>query len=116
MCIKSLKKLAITTWNVNGLSKRISGDRICKLDDKIIDHVMNNDIVTFSETHIPAKEILMYDGYKCFVNCRHSESKRARGGLATFVKKEILSGVKLIDTSTNDLMWFRTKCIFMCFF
>ena len=87
MCIKVSKKLAITTWNVNGLYKRISGDRICKLDDKIIDHVMNDDIVTFSETHIPSKEILMYDGYKCFVNCRHSESKRARSDLPFFVKK-----------------------------
>ena len=87
MCIKVSKKLVITTWNVNGLYKRISGDRICKLDDKIIDHVMNDDIVTFSETHIPSKEILMYDGYKCFVNCRHSESKRARSDLPFFVKK-----------------------------
>ena len=85
MCIKVSKKLAInTTWNVNGLYKRISGDRICKLDDKIIDHVMYDDIVTFSETHIPSKEILMYDGYKCFVNCRHSESKRAISDFTIF--------------------------------
>jgi hypothetical protein len=45
MCIKVSKKLAITTWNVNGLYKRISGDRICKLDDKIIDHVIKKIIV-----------------------------------------------------------------------
>ena len=110
MCIKVSKKLANTTWNVNGLYKRISSDRICKLDDKIIDHVMNDDIVTFSETHIPSKEILMYDGYACFVNCRHSESRRSRG-------------VKLIDTSTNDLMWFKLdkdffgfeRNVFLCF-
>lgn len=56
----------------------------------MFDHVMNDDIVTFSETHIPSKEILMYDGYTCFVNCRHSESKRSRGGLETFVKKKKL--------------------------
>ena len=34
-------------------------------------------------------------------------NNRVRGGLATFIKKEILSGVKLIDKTIDDMMWFK---------
>ncbi|CAG2187344.1 unnamed protein product [Mytilus edulis] len=115
MCIKVSKQLSISSWNVNGLFKRISGNRVCKLDDANICHIMTADIIGLSETHIPANEILNYDGYKCFVNCRSSDSNKVRGGLATFFKKEILSGVKLMDKTMDDIMWFKLDKTFFSF-
>ena len=115
MCIKVSKQLSISSWNVNGLFKRISGNRVCKLDDDNICQIMTADIVGLSETHIPTNEILNYDGYKCFVNCRSSDSNKVRGGLATFFKKEILSGVKLMDKTMDDIMWFKLDKTFFSF-
>jgi hypothetical protein len=60
------KKLSITSWNVNGLFKRVNGDRICKLDDHQFSEVMNSDILTFSETHASSDDILAYNGFKSF--------------------------------------------------
>ena len=55
MCIKVSKKLSITSYNINGLYKRISGDRICKLDDNNFGKFMTSDIIFLSETHSPQK-------------------------------------------------------------
>ena len=90
MCIKVSTNLSITSWNVNGLFKRVNGDIICKLDDHQFSEVMNSDIVTFSETHASSDDILAYNGFKCYINCRKSETNRARVGLAIFVKKDMV--------------------------
>ena len=123
MCIKVSTNLSITSWNVNGLFKRVNGDRICKLDDHQFSEVMNSDIVTFSEPHASSDDILAYNGFKCYMNCRKSETNRARGGLAIFVKKDIVTGIKLVDKSISDLMWLKRdkqkfgleKDLFLCF-
>ena len=123
MCIGISKKLSITSWNLNGLHKRVNGDRICKLEDENLNKIMKSDIVAFSETHTTSDQVLVYDGYKCFVNCRKSESNRVGGGLAIFVKKELCTGVKLIDKSMPDIIWFRLdknffhfeKDLYVCF-
>lgn len=122
MCIKVSKNLSITSYNVNGLYKKLGGDRICKLEDDSLRNVMTSDIVFLSETHASSNDVLFYAGYKCFTNCRKSETNRVRGGLATFVKKEILQGVKVIDKSMSDLMWIKLdknffgleKNLFLC--
>ncbi|CAG2246560.1 unnamed protein product [Mytilus edulis] len=62
--------------------------------------------IRLSETHASSKDILALDGYKCHVNCR-SDSNKSRGGLAVFIRKEILTGIKLIDNSVNDIMWLK---------
>lgn len=123
MCIKVSKKLSISTWNVNGLYKRVGGDRISKLDDENLSKIMCSDIVTLSETHASSSETLAYDNFKCYVNCRQSSSKKVGGGLATFIKKDIVSGVKLLDKSMSEIMWFKLdkhffryeKDLYLCF-
>ncbi|CAG2252355.1 unnamed protein product [Mytilus edulis] len=107
MCIKVSRNVSITSWNVNGLFRKLSGDRICKLDDENFSNIMTSDIVCLSETHASSKDILFYNGYKCFTNCRQSKTNRVWGGLATFIKREILQGVKLIDKTMSDMMWFK---------
>jgi hypothetical protein len=49
-------------------------------------------------------DILTYDGFKCYVNCRKTKSKRTSGGIATFIKKDIVPGVKILDTAMDDMM------------
>ena len=107
MCLKVSNKLSVTSWNVNGLFKRMSGSRICKLDDDNVKSVMTSDSVALSETHASNEDMLTYDGFKCYVNCRKTKSNRARGGIATFIKKDIVPGVKILDTAMDDMMWLR---------
>ena len=83
---------------------------------------MQSDSVCLSETHANSNDIFQYEGYKCFVNCRPS-NKTQSGGLATVVKKEIVSGVKLMDKSHSDIVWFKLdrtffrlqKDLYICF-
>lgn len=68
MCIKVSKKISISSWNVNGLFRRLSGGlRTSKLDDENFKNCMSSDI-GLSETHASSKDILALDGYKCHVN------------------------------------------------
>ncbi|CAG2253499.1 unnamed protein product [Mytilus edulis] len=102
---------------------RLSGGlRTSKLDDENFKNCMSSDIIGLSETHASSKDILALDGYKCHVNCR-SDSNKSRGGLAVFIRKEILTEIKLIDNSVNDIMWLKldenyfglTRDLFVCF-
>ena len=88
------KTLSITSWNVNGLFTRSNGDRFCKLDDESFDQFMKSDIIGLLETHATKKDVLKYDGYKCYTNCRPVETNKPSGGLAVFVKKYLLLGLK----------------------
>ena len=84
---------------------------------------LSSDIVFLSETHSCYKDILSLDGYKCFLNCRSIESSKKRGGLAVFIKRNILSGISLMDKSQSEMLWFRLnanyfgleKDLFICF-
>ena len=100
------RSLSVTSWNVNGIFKKINSVKTCKLDDENLSSCMQSDIVCLSETHANSNDIFQYEGYKCFVNCRPSNKKQS-GGLATFVKKEILSGVKVMDKSHSDIVWLK---------
>jgi hypothetical protein len=58
---------------------------------------MQSDIICLSETHAHLKDILQYVGYKCYMNCRDNNSKKPSGGLATFIKRNIVHGIQLIS-------------------
>jgi hypothetical protein len=45
---------------------------------------MQYDIVCLSETHAKSKDVLQYEGYKCYMNCRGNESQNASGGFCNF--------------------------------
>ena len=73
---------------------------------------MKSDIIFLSETHSSNKDMLFYDGYKCFSNCRSESSSKKRGGLAVFIRRHILNGVSLVDKSQSELMWFKLSSTF----
>jgi hypothetical protein len=41
------------------------------------------------------------------MNCRDNNSKKPSGGLATFIKRNIVHGIQLIDKSVKDMLWFK---------
>ena len=59
---------------------------------------MQYDIVCLSETHAKSKDVLQYEGYKCYMNCRGNESQKA-----TFIKRNIIHGIQLVDKSVKDM-------------
>ena len=46
------------------------------------------------------------------MNCRSMESSKKRGGLVVFIKRNILSGITLIDKSSSEMMWFKLSGAF----
>jgi hypothetical protein len=41
------------------------------------------------------------------MNCRDNNSKKLSGGLVTFIKRNIVHGIQLIDKSVIDMLWFK---------
>jgi exonuclease III len=54
---------------------------------------MQSDIICLSETRAHSKDTLQYEGYKCYMNCMDNNSKKTSGGLATFIKRNIVHGI-----------------------
>ena len=71
-----------------------------------------SDVIFLSETHTSYSDILLYDGYKSFMNCRSMDSSQKRGGLVVFIKRNILSGITLVDKSSSEMMWFKLSGAF----
>jgi hypothetical protein len=40
------------------------------------------------------------------------ESSKKRGGLVVFIKRNVLSGITLIDKSSSEMMWFKLSDAF----
>ena len=123
MCIKTSKQLSISGWNVNGIFKNSSGAKTCKLENEYFNEIMKSDIVFLSETHTSLSDPLSYDNYKCYINCRSNEPSKKRGGLAVFIKRQISTGITLVDKSMTEIMWFKLNAhffglerdLFICF-
>ena len=104
---KASKLVSITSWNINGVNKRINGQRTCKMDEDEFKQRMVSDIVFLCETHLAYNDNLYYSGYKYFSNCRSTETSRLKGGLGLFVKQSFIKGVKIIDTSCSEYIWVK---------
>ena len=74
--------------------------------------LMKSDIVFLSETHTSLSDPLSYDNYKCYINCRSNEPSKKRGGLAVFIKRQISTGITLVDKSMTEIMWFKLNAHF----
>ena len=107
MCIKTSKPVSITSWNVNGLFKRVNNERVCKLKENGIDNFLQSDITCLMETHAKQNDVLQHDGYKCYMINRNYTCKKPSGGLAIFIKRNIVHGTQLVDKSNKDMVWFK---------
>ena len=83
-------QLSVTSWNVNGLIKKLNGHRHCKFDDPAFRQLIVSDIVFLCETHLCYNENVTIEGYKYWANCRSIEPSRVRGGLGVFIKQSLV--------------------------
>jgi hypothetical protein len=103
-------KLALAYWNVDGLHKRIDGHRVCKLDDVDLQSQLNvYDIICLVETHCGKDTVLQLPGYQIFRNTRErsQNAKRDYGGIAICIKTLIRDGVKILPTTSSEVMWIK---------
>lgn len=106
LCKTVTKQISVSSWNINGVYRKTSGAKANKIHDDEFQKIKKLDVIFFSETHTSYSNILLYDGYKSFMNCRSMDSSKKRGGLVV-----------------SDMMWFKLsgaffalqRDLYMCF-
>jgi hypothetical protein len=112
MCKTVTKQISVSGWNINGAYRKTSGAKANKIHDDEFQKIKKSDVIFLSETHTSYSDILLFDGYKSFMNCHSMESSKKRGGLVVFIKRNVLSGITLIDKSSSEMMWFKLSGAF----
>ena len=101
-----ISNLDISAWNIFGIFKNINSFKYSKLQDPdFIEHVQKFQIFGLIETHHTDEDIdkLQIFGYKCFQACRKKlKMGRKHGGLAVYVKTNILPGVKKLPLPGSE--------------
>ena len=57
------KSLTVSSWNVNGLFRRVNGQRTSKLEDKLFLKNLSSDIIALNETHACHNDIIQLENY-----------------------------------------------------
>ena len=101
--------LNILSWNINNFCSRVIGNKLSDPDFLRVTH--GYDIVGLVETHSTVNDDLHIAGFgKPFVKLRPRNRKmKAFGGLAVFVKQEVLDSIKVTQVSTAcpDILWLK---------
>ena len=76
---------------------------------EFIDTVTQFDIVGLVETHCGPQEELSLDGYHIYQNHRPKTKAATRyfGGIAVCIRNSIRQGIKVLPTSSTEIMWLR---------
>jgi len=69
--------------------------------------IQSVDIFSCFETHCDDLDIVCLDNYDCFLKNRSQKSFKKSGGLATFVKHDIVSQFSEIKTDCEYIQWFK---------
>ena len=107
-----LKTLRVCAWNINGFNSRTIG---IKLVDRGFLRVLRDiDIVCLTETHmhrgnlnylnIPGFQILGYKNRE-----KNKKSNTAPGGIAIFVRENVLRFCTIIKTDNENTIWTKLK-------
>ena len=67
--------------------------------------MQNFDILCCSETKTDDTDVISILGYDCIMQSRKQKFTRRSGGLCIFVKREICKHIKIIDTSSDYILW-----------
>ena len=92
MCKTVTKQISVSSWNINGVYRKTSGAKANKIHDDEFQKIKKSDVIFLSETRTNYSDILLYDGYKSFMNCCSMDSSKKRGGLVVFIKKKYIIG------------------------
>ena len=98
--------LSVQCWNINGIFSNINGFQYSKLDNPLFHTIVQkNEIFCLIETQHTCDDIdkLQIKGYKCFQACRKKlKFGRKHGGIAVYVRDELLPGVSKLPTTGSD--------------
>ena len=105
-------KLNFCSWNIHGYYSRDIGNKLRVKD--FLDIIKNDDFVGVTETHIHEGilEELSIPGYHClsFKNRKkNSKSNTAAGGIAIFVKQNLVKLFSVIELGNDDAIWVKLK-------
>ena len=69
------------------------------------------DICAFTETHCSEDAKISIDGYvvKRLTRPKSIKAKRYSGGIAVAIKQNLSSGVEVIKSKSNNIMWVKIK-------
>ena len=114
-----ISNLNIQSWNIFGIFKNINGFQYNKLQDPDFnEHVKEFHIFGLIETHHTDDDVdkLQIFGYKCFQLCRKKlKFGRKHGGLAIFVKKTILPGIRKLPLPGSETIILKLQSDFFNF-
>ena len=116
--------LTISCWNIHGLYNNVNGSRICKLDYPDFYKSVTDSVITcLQETHCSFNDNIEIDGYHVFnhVRPKSTGAKKHSGGMCIIVKKDVKYGIKFVDASHPDIVWFKVckdvlQLILICMF
>ena len=95
--------MSMAYWNIHGIGQKLN-------NDNSLSNIINKyDICMLAETWLSTTAELNIDGYHSFVKSRpkHIRAKRHSGGIALLVRQEYRKGVKLVETSNENVIWVK---------
>ena len=105
----SLSKIKCVCWNINNVNSKTFGEKLCSAD--FLEKVKDCYIVSLVETHASGQELFIPDFGKPFQLIRGKKGKKTFGGIAVFVRQELLEnkGVTLVESKNHNILWIRIK-------
>ena len=92
------------SWNIEGVTKNVT-------DDNFIRDIKNYDFVSLVETWLPHDLNLEIDVFYSFTKSRikHAKAKRYSGGISLLVKFDLRKGIKILDSSQEEFLWWKLE-------
>ena len=101
-------KLKCMTWNINNFYSKVFGN---KLENKDFIELVNDcDILSLVETHSKGDDLFIPGFGKPFQLLREGhKNKKSFGGIAVFIKKELLHNnvISRVETQNKDVLWIK---------
>ena len=107
LCAKpDYKPLRCSYWNINGHRSKILGDKL--IDPKFLQMISESDILGLAEIH--SEEKVFVPGFK-LIKQKIWEKKfkgpKVAGGLAIFVREELVPFVQVIPNTKENSIWIK---------
>jgi len=96
----------VLSWNVHGASS----DKL--EDNEFIKQIAENDVIFLYETWSKIDSTLDITGYKCYNFYRKFQNRRAKrcsGGVAVYIKNELVNGVKVAKSLHDSIIWLKLE-------
>ena len=100
-----LSDLKCTYWNIHGVSSKSLGDKTKNTD--FLKVVQNTDILCLSELH--TSKSISVEGFSTKVQkFREKNSSKISGGIAVFIRHNLVKKFEIIKNSNPDSIWLKT--------